>query len=119
MVDILKNRRGPVGEVHFDMEHCISNAGAVTQELAKEKQINWEIVECNIWEARGELSMLLKLMEDPNNRTEGRLDVSLRHAYFHLNFAWNVRHVTSEKYAALTDSDFRRWGKFSKGFDRY
>lgn len=83
------------------------------------KQINWDIVEDNIREARGELSILLELFADPNNRTEGRLEVSLMHAYHHLNSAWHIRHVKTEKYAALTESDYRRWGKFPKGFDRW
>ena len=82
------------------------------------KHPNWDFINDNIREAQGELISLMRLIADTKNRSEGRLEVSLRHAYHHLNFAWHVRHVKTEKYAALTDSDFRRWGKFPKGFDR-
>ena len=82
------------------------------------KQPNWDLIKTEIREVQGELISLMRLIDDTQHPSEEGLEASFRHAYHHLNFAWHVRHVKTEKYAALTDSDYRRWGKFPKGFDR-
>ena len=81
------------------------------------KQPNWDDVAHNIREARCELQQLEALIADTKKRSEGGFKFSLRHAYHHLNFAWNIRYIKPAKYMNLTDSDFKRWGKFPAGFD--
>jgi hypothetical protein len=44
-------------------------------------------------------------------------ELSLRPAWHHLDGAWNIRHTETKKYRKLTDSDFKKWGKFPTGLD--
>jgi hypothetical protein len=81
------------------------------------KIINCKIIESNIREAREELEKLESQLAKNEKPTEVELELSLRHAYHHLNFAWNIRHTETAKYQHSTDSDFKNWGKFPKGFD--
>ena len=81
------------------------------------KNLNWKIIESNIREAREELEKIEEQIAKSKKPTEIELELSLRHAYHHLNFVWHVRHIETEKYSKLTQSDFIRWGKFPKGFD--
>ena len=79
--------------------------------------INRAIVLGNIKEAREELEALEKRLTSDQNMNEDDLELSIRHAYHHINFAWNIRGKTSEEYAQLTDDDFNKWGSFPDGFD--
>jgi hypothetical protein len=81
------------------------------------KRLNWKIILSNIKEAREELEELESRIAATKKPAGVELELSLRHAYHHLNTAWNVRHTKTEKYKSLTKSDFRKWGKFPKGFD--
>ena len=68
-------------------------------------KLNYELLERHIREAAGELNSLLNSIQFMLNRlekagelqvdarrnlNEGGLEVSLAHAYHHMNFAWNV-----------------------------
>lgn len=65
----------------------------------------------NIREAREELERLDDVLgEDEMPHVE--LEIGLRHAYHHLNVAWNTRHVAPERFAMMTDEDLTEWGKF-------
>jgi hypothetical protein len=81
------------------------------------KKLNWKIMLSNIEEAREELVKLESQIAAAKKPAEVELELSLRHAYHHLNSAWNVRHTETKKYRNLTRSDFKKWGKFPKGFD--
>lgn len=81
------------------------------------KNLNWKIILSNIKEAREELQELEKRIRSSEKLNEVYLEISLRHAYHHLNSAWNIRHTETKKYAHLTDSDFKKWGKFPRGLD--
>ena len=80
-------------------------------------KLNWEIISSNIQEAKEEIEKLENEIASSEKPEEVELELSLRHAYHHLNFAWNIRNFETEKYANLTDSDFNKWGKFPKGLD--
>ena len=97
-----------------------------TKRKRKMKRLNWKCIRSNISEARlalQDLEMIIArsgpIMElsHPPQRSLEQLEVSLRHAYHHLNFAWNIRYIKTAKYRSLTDSDFKKWGKFPPGFD--
>jgi hypothetical protein len=77
----------------------------------KRKSLNFEIIESNLSEAIEELE---KLRDRASNGEleEGHLQVGLRHAYHHLNFAWNIKHVSTTQYTQLTQAQFDRWGKY-------
>ena len=81
------------------------------------KDINWDIVLSNIAEARHELESMESIIKK-KTFSEGELQVGLQHAYHHLNFAWNVRHVSTRRYAHLSDAEFRKWGKYPREIDK-
>jgi len=81
------------------------------------KNLNWKIIEANIKEALEELENIEAQIAKSKKPNEIELELFLRHAYHHLNCAWNVRHTETKKYRNMSDADFMKWGKFPKGFD--
>lgn len=81
------------------------------------EEVNLEIIRSNVEEALKELKQLLSQIESKEHFSSIELESSLRHAYHHLNFAWNIRNIDTDKYANLTDRDFKEWSKFPAGFD--
>jgi hypothetical protein len=79
--------------------------------------MNHKIILSNLQEAREELDKFEAKLNSSDKPDEVEFELSLRHAYHHLNFAWNIRNVETEKYKNLTDTDFREWSKFPNGFD--
>jgi len=80
-------------------------------------KLNWQIVESNIAEAREQLQELEERIKAGKPPGEIELEIMLRHAYHHLNVAWNVRNKSTEKYASLSENDLKQWGRFPAGFD--
>jgi len=81
------------------------------------KRLNWKIILSNVKEAREELEELESQIAAAKKPAEVELKLSFRHAYHHLNTVWHARHATTKQYKNLTDSDFKKWGMFPKGFD--
>ncbi len=81
------------------------------------KRLNWNIISSNIQEAIEELQKLDEKIASAKRPSETELELSLRHAYHHLNSAWHIRRTETNKYRNLTNSDFKKWGKFPRGFD--
>jgi hypothetical protein len=79
-------------------------------------ELNWQIVLSNIKGAREELEKLENTIKS-NEAEQVEIEISLRHAYHHLNLAWNARNIPNENYSNLTHSELKEWGKFPKGFD--
>lgn len=75
--------------------------------------MNHKIILYNIQEAREQLEEIEKCLKD-ENLSEIALQIKLEHAYHHLNFAWNVRRVKTEKYRKLSNKNFNKWSKFPK-----
>jgi hypothetical protein len=82
-------------------------------------RLNWKIILYNIAEAREELERIEALAKSGKKPAEGELQLMLEHAYHHLNFAWNVRRVSSKRYAHLSDEEFNQWSKFPKEIEEY
>ena len=93
-------------------------------------KLNYELLEFHIREAAGELDSLLSRIQFMLGRldwegkrqvdawgplTEAGLEVSLAHAYHHMNFAWNVRNKAREE----TDRHFNRDEKFPRPTERF
>ena len=75
------------------------------------KTLNLKIIGSNLSEA---IEQLERLRDSASNGelNESELQVGLCHAYHHLNFAWNIRHESTARYAKLTQTQFERWGKY-------
>ena len=72
---------------------------------------NWKIIASNLAEAREEIIRLEELIEQKRLSRE-EFEIGLRHAFHHLNFAWNIRHVSTKQYANLTQEEFEVWGRY-------
>jgi hypothetical protein len=79
--------------------------------MVRRRPFNRQIIQSNIVEAIEELQKLERKAAD-GTLNEGGLHVGLHHAYHHLNFAWNVRRISTSEYASLTDAKFNEWGKY-------
>ena len=77
-------------------------------------KLNWEIILYNIAEAREQLEQIEERVKNEKKLAEGELQVMLEHAYHHLNFAWNIRHVSTKSYSQLSDDEFNEWSEFPK-----
>jgi hypothetical protein len=80
-------------------------------EMPRRKPFNSKIVQSNLGEAIAQLRKLERKAADGKLR-EGAMQIGLLHAYHHLNFAWNVRRISTSEYSNLTPSQFERWGKY-------
>ncbi len=83
------------------------------------QKLNWEIILSNLAEAREQLVKIELQVKKGEAPAEGEFQVMLEHAYHHLNFAWNLRRVSTNKYAHLTDEEFNRWSKFPKDLEEW
>jgi hypothetical protein len=78
------------------------------------KGLNWTIILYNITEAREQLQEIESRVAHGEKMNEFEFQIMLEHAYHHLNFAWNIRHAPTKKYANLTNEDFNLWSKYPK-----
>lgn len=83
------------------------------------KRLNWKIIKSNISEAKEELANLEKQINSKKKPNSAEFQISLQHAYHHLNFAWNIRHKLTKEYSELTDKDFKKWAKYSKDINKF
>jgi hypothetical protein len=83
----------------------------------KLKRLNCRIIESNLTEAAAELERLRSLASKAR-LTEDELQIGLRHAYHHLNFAWNIRYVPTAQYRRMTDLLFERWGRYPSEIEK-
>ena len=79
--------------------------------VGTKKSLNLEIIVSNPSEAAEELEKLRNRASN-GELNEANLQVGLLHAYHHLNFAWNIRHVSTPQYTKLTQAQFDLWGKY-------
>ena len=75
-----------------------------------QRSLNTKLIGGNIAEANEQLARLLHTILT-GKLNEAELRVGLRHAYHHLNVAWNIRRVRTSEYADLTQEQFEEWGK--------
>jgi hypothetical protein len=79
---------------------------------ARMPKLNRKIILYNIQDAREELQRIEAMLSAKSPPGEGTFQVAMQHAFHHLNFAWNIRHWPSERYANLSDRDFKTAGEF-------
>jgi hypothetical protein len=80
-------------------------------------RLNWEIIILNIAEAREQLEKIEAMRAEGRRVSKVEFQLSMQHAYHHLNVAWNARHQPTKRYAHLTDEDFMNWGKLPVDLD--
>jgi hypothetical protein len=78
------------------------------------KKINWETIAGDISEAREELEKIEADVKAGRAPCLEAFQVQLQHVYHHVNFAWNCRYVSTDRYAQMTNTDFKKWSKYSK-----
>jgi hypothetical protein len=81
-------------------------------------KLNWKIILYDITEAREQLEHIERRARNEKKPNEYELQTMLEHAYHHLNFAWNVRRVSTKRYANLSDAEFNQWSKFPKEMEK-
>jgi hypothetical protein len=106
----------------------------------KANEYNWDIMLSEMREARGSLGDIIEMIEargddakaeealgsryitlssnDRESHLRRKLEIDLRHAYHHMNFAWHIRRIDPQKYIHRSTRNFRGWGKFPAGLDR-
>jgi len=82
-------------------------------------RMNWNIIGSNIREAREQLEEIERQISSKKYPSEAELQVMFEHAYHHLNFAWNIRRVTTKQYKKLSDEEFNRWGKYPSDIETF
>ena len=73
------------------------------------KKINWETICGDIAEAREELQKIEAEIKAKKPLCVEDLQIILQHVYHHVNFALNCRYVSTDKYATMTDVEFKQW----------
>lgn len=73
---------------------------------------NKELIISNIGEAKEQLEEIIRNLEADSEYSEIEFQLSLEHAYHHLNYAWHIRHVEETRAVACSQSDFKEWSKF-------
>lgn len=81
-------------------------------------KLNKNTIFYNIKEAREQLEEIAKLLEE-NNLSEIDFQIKLEHAFHHMNFAWNVRHVSNKRHKKMSGEDFNNWSKFPEEIEIY
>jgi hypothetical protein len=79
--------------------------------MPRRKPFNRKIIRTNLAEAIEQLKKL-ESKAAAGELLEEELQIGLLHAYRHLNFAWNVRRISTSEYSRLTQSQFEKWGTY-------
>ena len=82
-------------------------------------KLNWKIIESNIAEAKEELENIEKQIQSSKKPNMAEFQISLQHAYHHLNFAWNTKHKKTKEYKTMTNKEFKQYGKYSKDIEKF
>jgi len=75
-------------------------------------KLNRDIIRSNIEEAREELQKIEATLARDEPIDPVWFQVSMQHAFHHLNFAWNARKWPMKRYEHLSKSDFDSAGNF-------
>lgn len=74
-------------------------------------KLNWEFILYNLRDVREQIDEIIRLAE-AEDLDEIGFQIKMEHAYHHLNFAWNIRHVSSDRSSKCVAEDFNEWSKF-------
>lgn len=81
--------------------------------------LNWEIIGCNVAEPREQLQQIEARINGNDLPDPVEFQIMMQHAFHHLNFAWNARTISTERYARLSQDEFDLYGRLPDdlGFD--
>ena len=71
-------------------------------------------VSFHLKESSETLQKMIRAIESGAPITSEELEIGFRHAYEHLNTAWNSRFITDDKARNHTDWDFAEWRQFPR-----
>jgi hypothetical protein len=60
------------------------------------------------------LQKIIRAIEPGSQISNEGFEIAIRHAFEHLNTAWNSRFITDDKARNHTDWDFAEWRQFPK-----
>ena len=78
--------------------------------------MNYQIISANIFFARDELENIAEKLSS-EDLTETEFRNMLQHVHYHLNLAWNTRHVSTNKYNERSEKDREKWGQYPSGIE--
>ena len=73
---------------------------------------NIELIKQNISEAIEQLKEIESILLSGDEYEESSFSIDLGHAYHHLNFAWNIRHVSEQDAIECNKENFKKWSMF-------
>jgi hypothetical protein len=81
-------------------------------------KLNLEFILYSLKDVRETLDEIIDLAEAA---TLDEIDfrIKMEHAYHHLHFAWNIRHVGAKRSSECVADDFNRWSKFPEELEEY
>ena len=75
-------------------------------------ELTSENITHNLEDALDGLQKLNQRISSGEITDEVEFQIAMQHIYHHLNFAWNTRRESIEKYVGMTEEQFNQWGKF-------
>lgn len=79
-------------------------------------KLNWEIILYNLRDVKQEIEKI-EQFAGSDAMTAYDFQTMMEHAYHHLNFAWNTRHISTKRYSKCVEKDFNEWSKFPKDLE--
>ena len=73
---------------------------------------NKDLIKSNIEEAKEQLEEIISDLEKDPEYSETEFQISLEHAYHHLNYAWNIRNIEEIRAGECSQKDYKEWSKF-------
>lgn len=58
-------------------------------------------------------------MAESGKLDEIDFEIKMEHAYHHLNFAWNIRHIAAKRASECAAEDFNQWSKYPEELEIY
>ena len=77
--------------------------------------MNYRCIQCDLVEARDQLDKIIAKFDAGEEMPEADYLVMIRHAFHHLNVAWNARRSSPAAYRNMSGKRFRRWRNFPCG----
>ena len=81
-------------------------------------ELNFDFIVNNLRDVREQIDELVKLAE-AGDLDDVNFELKMEHAYHHLNFAWNIRHVPPDRASRCVAEDFNDWSMFPSDLEIY
>lgn len=81
-------------------------------------KLNWKFILHNLRDAQEEIDCIIRDAE-AGALDEIGFETKMEHAYHHLNFAWNILKIPTERASECIPEDFNAWSKFPSDLDEF